>query len=159
MASVVARVTFFAISMVLLSSFASATDFVVGDDKGWTLDYNYTHWAQDKVFVVGDTLVFKYNNNSHNVLKVNQTSFKECNPSDPVGSYQTGYDQIPLQTPGKKWYICGIGKHCAEHQMKFAINVLDHAPAPAPTSSSTSLLSSLAAVAAASLIALAAIFA
>ncbi|MED6216021.1 hypothetical protein PIB30_003666 [Stylosanthes scabra] len=125
---------------------------------GWTLDYNYTHWAQDKVFVLGDVLVFKYNNNSHNVLKVNQTSYKECNPSEPIGSYQTGYDQIPLQTTGKKWYICGIGKHCAEHQMKFAINVLDHAPAPAP-SSSVSLLFSLPMVVAASLIAAAAIFA
>jgi len=33
-----------------------ATDYVVGDDKGWTLDFNYTVWAQDKVFRVGDNL-------------------------------------------------------------------------------------------------------
>jgi len=51
-----ARLAFFAISMLLLSSLSMATDFVVGDDKGWTLDFNYTTWAQDKVFHVGDTL-------------------------------------------------------------------------------------------------------
>jgi len=56
MASSSARLAFFAISMVLLSSVAMATDYVVGDDKGWTLDFNYTTWAQDKVFRVGDTL-------------------------------------------------------------------------------------------------------
>lgn len=56
MASFSASLAFFAISMLLLSSVALATDFVVGDDKGWTLDFNYTVWAQDKVFRVGDNL-------------------------------------------------------------------------------------------------------
>lgn len=53
------RVTFIAISMVLLSSIAMATDHIVGDDKGWTVDFNYTQWAQDKVFRVGDNLGMK----------------------------------------------------------------------------------------------------
>ena len=44
------------ISMVLLSSVAIATDHIVGDDKGWTVDFDYTQWAQDKVFRVGDNL-------------------------------------------------------------------------------------------------------
>lgn len=52
----VARVVFLAISMVLLSSLALATDHLVGDDKGWTLDYDYVAWAKDKVFLVGDNL-------------------------------------------------------------------------------------------------------
>lgn len=51
-----ARVAFLAFSMVLLSSVAMATDHIVGDDKGWTVDFNYTQWAQDKVFRVGDNL-------------------------------------------------------------------------------------------------------
>ena len=44
------------ISMVLLSSVAIATDHIVGDDKGWTVNFDYTQWAQDKVFRVGDNL-------------------------------------------------------------------------------------------------------
>lgn len=50
------RVVFFATSMVLLSSIALATDHIVGDDNGWTVDFNYTQWTQDKVFRVGDNL-------------------------------------------------------------------------------------------------------
>ncbi|XP_015970962.1 blue copper protein 1a [Arachis duranensis] len=158
-AAFVGRVAFFAISMVLLSSFATATDFVVGDNDGWKLDYNYTKWAQDKVFHVGDVLVFKYNNDSHNVLKVNATSFKDCVTSDPLETFRSGHDWISLQSPGKKWYICGIAGHCADHQMKLVINVLADGPAPAPTSSSHSLVSSLAVMVAAAMIAVAAIFA
>lgn len=51
-----ARLAFFAVSMVLLSSVAMATDFTVGDGTGWTVDFNYTAWAEGKVFRVGDTL-------------------------------------------------------------------------------------------------------
>lgn len=50
------RAIYLAISMVLLSSVAMAADHVVGDEKGWTVDFNYTQWAQDKVFRVGDNL-------------------------------------------------------------------------------------------------------
>lgn len=47
---------FFAVSMILVSSVAMATDHIVGDDDGWTLDFDYTQWAQDRVFRVGDNL-------------------------------------------------------------------------------------------------------
>jgi hypothetical protein len=33
-----------------------ATEFVVGDDKGWTINFDYQAWAQGKEFYVGDTL-------------------------------------------------------------------------------------------------------
>jgi len=35
---------------------AAATEHWVGDDKGWTLGFNYSAWAQTKQFKVGDTL-------------------------------------------------------------------------------------------------------
>jgi hypothetical protein len=50
------HLAFIAISMVLFSSLAMAADHIVGDDKGWTINFNYTQWAQDKVFRVGDNL-------------------------------------------------------------------------------------------------------
>lgn len=34
----------------------SAVDYVVGDDKGWTINFDYQSWALDKVFYVGDKL-------------------------------------------------------------------------------------------------------
>ena len=39
-----------------LVSIASATEFVAGDGKGWTLGEDHTVWDKGKVFKVGDTL-------------------------------------------------------------------------------------------------------
>ncbi|KAL3573784.1 hypothetical protein D5086_024397 [Populus alba] len=80
-----------------------AAEHIVGDDKGWTVNFNYTTWASGKVFHVGDTLVFKYQP-PHNLYK----------------------------HTGKKWYICGLGKHCSELGQKLVINVEGEAPAPTP---------------------------
>jgi hypothetical protein len=33
-----------------------ATDFIVGDDKGWTINVDYQAWALGKLFYVGDNL-------------------------------------------------------------------------------------------------------
>ena len=45
-----------AIAAILLPTIAMATDYVVGDDSGWTINYDYQAWAKDKVFHVGDKL-------------------------------------------------------------------------------------------------------
>ena len=34
----------------------SAVEYVVGDDKGWTINFDYQAWAQGKEFHVGDKL-------------------------------------------------------------------------------------------------------
>jgi hypothetical protein len=44
------------ISMVLLSSVSMATDHIVGDYQAWSVGTNYTQWAQERVFRVGDNL-------------------------------------------------------------------------------------------------------
>ncbi|CAJ1920490.1 unnamed protein product [Sphenostylis stenocarpa] len=134
-----------------------ATDFVVGDDKGWTLDFNYTAWAEGKVFRVGDNLLFNYDKASHNVLKVNGTQFQGCNFTADNDLLSSGKDSITLKAEGRKWYICGKGNHCANHQMKLVINVEAAAPtsAPAPTSSAPSRIASLSG---ALIVAIAAIF-
>ncbi|XAR69856.1 hypothetical protein NMG60_11001599, partial [Bertholletia excelsa] len=87
--------------------------------------------GQDKVFHVGDVLVFNYTKNKHNVITVNGTAFKNCT-IPPNGAHNTSLDRIKLQAPGKKWYICGIADHCAEHGMKLVIDVQGAAPPPAP---------------------------
>ncbi|KAG4912733.1 hypothetical protein JHK86_053166 [Glycine max] len=138
-----ARLAFFAVSMVLLSSVAMATDFTVGDGTGWTVDFNYTAWAEGKVFRVGDTLWFNYENTKHNVVKVNGTQFQECSFTSNNEVLSSGKDSITLKAEGKKWYVCGVANHCAARQMKLVINVETAAPAPAPTSSAHSLLSSV----------------
>ncbi|KAE8008185.1 hypothetical protein FH972_004722 [Carpinus fangiana] len=36
-----------------------ATEFVVGDHKGWTINFDYQAWAEGKEFHVGDKPVSK----------------------------------------------------------------------------------------------------
>ncbi|KAK1436188.1 hypothetical protein QVD17_01966 [Tagetes erecta] len=117
-----------------LATSVSAKVFIVGDEKGWTLNFDYQAWAKDKLFVVGDQLVFKYAYGKHNVHKVNGTAFQQCSIPPTNEALTSGYDVITLATPGRKWYICGVGKHCESGGMKLFINVLSHAPSPPPPS-------------------------
>ena len=51
-----------AIAVILLPTIALATDYIVGDGKGWTTNFNYQDWAKDKMFMVGDALgMISYN--------------------------------------------------------------------------------------------------
>ncbi|GJV41388.1 basic blue protein-like protein [Tanacetum coccineum] len=119
MASSCSTIVFFATLFVLAASI-SATEYIVGDQSGWTLDYDYQTWAKDKVFYVGDTL-----------------GFQQCTATSSNGTLTSGRDVIALQTPGRKWYICGVAKHCELRNMKLVITVLPQmSPAPSPSASS-----------------------
>lgn len=48
-------VTFIGLVAVLATSI-SATEFIVGDDHGWTLNFDYQAWAKGKNFMVGDKI-------------------------------------------------------------------------------------------------------
>ncbi|XP_028766882.1 mavicyanin-like [Neltuma alba] len=129
------------ILVVLAATFFSATpaakEFVVGDDHGWTIQFDYQAWASDKVFHVGDKLIFRYPTGKHNVFKVNGTDFRNCKVPAAAQGLTTGEDVIVLETPGRKWYLCGVADHCQNGQKLF-INVLPSealAPSPSPLSS------------------------
>ncbi|KAL8543853.1 hypothetical protein ACS0TY_004421 [Phlomoides rotata] len=119
--------------MVALSGApAFATDYVVGDEWGWRLGFDYAAWAQGKEFFVGDTILFHYAVGAHNVYKVNGTGFQQCSVPPPSEALTSGFDKITLATSGRKWYICGVGKHCV-NGMKLVITVSTFSPSPAPT--------------------------
>ncbi|PIN18289.1 hypothetical protein CDL12_09048 [Handroanthus impetiginosus] len=123
------RAFLIAIFIVVAIAPTLATDYMVGDDKGWNLSGNYTEWATGKDFRVGDTLMFMYTQGLHNVWKVNQTDFQQCVISNASEvPHVTGSDKISLTNPGMKWYICGVPEHCSKG-MKLAINVSDPKPA------------------------------
>ncbi|KAK9984525.1 hypothetical protein SO802_034050 [Lithocarpus litseifolius] len=130
----------FAILAVLVPSIF-ATDFVVGDDKGWTTGFDYETWAAGKEFHVGDQLeeinflvqFFKYQKGNNNVLNVNGTGFQQCVAPAGTVPLTSGNDVIPLAASGRKWYICGVPTRCANGKQKLAITVLDGlSPAPSP---------------------------
>ncbi|KAF9592277.1 hypothetical protein IFM89_013503 [Coptis chinensis] len=125
-----------AVVAIVLPTVALATEFVVGDAAGWTKGFDYAAWANGKDFRVGDKLVFNYPVGAHNVFKVNGTSFKDCAIPPVNEALISGNDVIALAAPGNKWYICGVGQHCALGGQKLSITVLPalEAPAPAPSS-------------------------
>ncbi|XP_050213699.2 blue copper protein 1b-like [Mercurialis annua] len=126
----------FALSMAAIvpSITAWGKEHIVGDEAGWRLQFDYQAWAYGKKFHVGDKLVFKYPTGAHNVFRVNGTGFQSCIRPAITEALATGNDTILLATPGRKWYMCGVGKHC-EYGMKLFINVLPlyNAPTPAPS--------------------------
>ncbi|KAF5191315.1 hypothetical protein FRX31_019099 [Thalictrum thalictroides] len=42
------------LSVVIFPSYIQAKEFMVGDDSGWTIGFDYKTWAKDKEFHVGD---------------------------------------------------------------------------------------------------------
>ncbi|KAL4565593.1 hypothetical protein LXL04_029695 [Taraxacum kok-saghyz] len=136
----------FITTLVVFATSISAKEYIVGGANGWTLDFDYQDWAKDKIFTVGDTLVFNYVPTAHNVMKVDGNGFQQCiiTPSSN-GTLTSGRDVISLKTPGKKWYICGVLKHCELRKMKLAIVVLPQTMTPAsPPAPSVSPSSKLA---------------
>ncbi|XP_061343332.1 blue copper protein 1a-like [Gastrolobium bilobum] len=121
----------------ILSTMAVAKEFVVGDDRGWATGFNYQAWAANKIFRVGDTLVFNYPRGKDNVTRVGGNDFIHCSipPLAPV--LISGHDMIVLGSTGRRWYISGFYNHCNLGQ-KLVITVLPPEGAWSPTSSPSS---------------------
>ncbi|KAG8382335.1 hypothetical protein BUALT_Bualt05G0066700 [Buddleja alternifolia] len=139
------KVLLITIMVAAIAAPVFAIDHIVGDESGWKLGVNYTAWAEGKQFYLGDRLVFKYGQGAHNVHRVNGTTFQQCMVPPAPGPLTSGNDVIPLATPGRKWYICGVGNHCASG-MKLVITVASteaptSAPAPAAGTSAGNHLS------------------
>ncbi|KFK31254.1 hypothetical protein AALP_AA6G088600 [Arabis alpina] len=92
---------------------AGGTVHSVGDSSGWTImDVDYKFWASSRTFQVGDSLVFNYNNDYHDVTEVTPNDFELCDPAKPLARYQTGSDIVSLTKPGYQQFICGVPGHC-----------------------------------------------
>ncbi|OWM69561.1 lamin-like protein [Punica granatum] len=112
----------------------SATDHIVGANKGWNPGFNYTLWANNQTFYVGDLISFRYQKMMYNVFEVNQTGYDNCTTEGAIGNWTSGKDFIPLKE-AKRYYFIGGNGQCF-NGMK--VSVLVH-PLPPPPSSSASL--------------------
>ena len=90
----------------------------VGDSAGWTTlgNIDYNRWASSKNFHVGDTIVFEYNNQFHNVKQVTFQDFQSCNGASPIATFTSGSDSITLKRPGNYYFLCGVPGHCEAGQ-------------------------------------------
>ncbi|KAA8547948.1 hypothetical protein F0562_004377 [Nyssa sinensis] len=117
-----------------------STRFIVGANMGWTTNVNYTVWAQDKHFYLGDWLFFVYDRNQMNVLEVNKTNYDNCNSDHPLHNWTTGAgrDVVPLNVTRHYYFISGKG--FCYGGMKVAVLVENPPPPPvaAPVKSGSS---------------------
>ncbi|XP_057763209.1 mavicyanin-like [Arachis stenosperma] len=147
MAMMMERVIVLLIVMSGLQSGSHGAVYKVGDSAGWTIigNVDYNSWASPKTFHVGDTIIFEYNEEFHNVMRVTHAMYRTCNTSAPLESYASGNDSIKITKYGHHFFICGVPGHCQAGQ-KVDINVhrpnnvtqqaASQAPARAPSSSS-----------------------
>ncbi|GLJ42149.1 hypothetical protein SUGI_0872850 [Cryptomeria japonica] len=133
------------LSIIMVSDIVIAAPYfnviTVGDETGWTRDFDYQAWAKGKKFHVGDTLVFNYPKGFHNVMMVNGSAFKNCVKESNSGTLESGQDKIVLKAAGNMWFLCGVGEHCESGQ-KLKIEVLESKfpfpiPLPPPPSESS----------------------
>ncbi|XP_050234174.1 cucumber peeling cupredoxin-like [Mercurialis annua] len=126
---------------VLMQCAWAQTVHVVGDGIGWTIPSNgaagYTDWATSKTFSVGDTLLFNFATNAHDVQRVPKASFDACSDANAIGDLiTTGPVNITLATAGDHYYICTFSQHCQLGQ-KLAITVSSSPPGSSPAPPTT----------------------
>ncbi|CAN6586599.1 unnamed protein product [Malus baccata var. baccata] len=104
--------------MMVLSGVCLGDVYRVGDSDGWTsrglVDYN--KWASTKEFHVGDTLIFAYNSQYHNLMQVTKQDFESCNTTAAITVYTSGSDTITLRRPDHYYFLCGAPGLCQAGQ-------------------------------------------
>ncbi|XP_010493895.1 PREDICTED: mavicyanin-like [Camelina sativa] len=130
------------VCLVVMGRLSGAAVYKVGDSAGWTTIANvdYKLWASTKTFHIGDTVLFEYNPQFHNVMRVTHPMYRSCNSSNPISTFTTGNDSITLTNHGHHFFFCGVPGHCLAGQ-KLDLNVLlpaSSTPVSEPPTSSSS---------------------
>ncbi|KAI4367932.1 hypothetical protein MLD38_016555 [Melastoma candidum] len=134
-----------ALSLAVLSAAASAayTNYTVGGNSGWlfndatnTSSANYSAWAANNTFNLGDYLVFNTNSNQTVIQTYNLTIYQSCSIDDSDGSDTFQYDggvtsfgqamtiPVPLTIEGTNYFFSDAddGVQC-QAGMRFQIKV------------------------------------
>ncbi|KAJ8536168.1 hypothetical protein K7X08_034569 [Anisodus acutangulus] len=99
----------FFLLLAAVATTVNATDHIVGANKGWNPGINYTLWANNQTFYVGDYISFRYQKSQYNVFLVNQTGYDNCTIDDAFGNWISGKDFIMLNKTQRYYFICGTG--------------------------------------------------
>ncbi|OIV98257.1 hypothetical protein TanjilG_14846 [Lupinus angustifolius] len=101
-------------------------NYTVGGNLGWVVspigESAYEAWAYNKLFLVGDSLVFYYKNGTQDVAIVTKEAYEKCETNNTLAVYTTSPTRIILNTIGEHFFTSTYKDHCALGQ-KLAINV------------------------------------
>ncbi|KAJ0966117.1 hypothetical protein J5N97_027255 [Dioscorea zingiberensis] len=115
---------------------ASATQFKVGESKGWTVpeDPNfYSQWAESNRFQIGDSLLFVYPQGQDSVLLVKQEDYNTCNTSSFIEAYRDGNTVFTLSSSGPFYFISGNQENCLKHESLVVVVMGEKSNATAPS--------------------------
>ncbi|KAK1616481.1 hypothetical protein QYE76_021998 [Lolium multiflorum] len=130
------KITLLALAAMAVLSIASAATYNVGEPAGeWGFGINYGSWASSKQFIPGDSIVFKYSPQAHDVLEVSKADYDSCSAASPITTLKTGNDVVALPATGTRYFICGFTGHCTAG-MKVAIDVVSASSTSPSTPSS-----------------------
>lgn len=104
---------------------SAETNHFVGDTFGWAVSQNsffYNVWSSNNKFFVNDYLIFEFATGAHTVAEVKSLAeYDACNGSNPVQLFTNGPARVRINTEGRHFYICTIGRHC-QAGMKMVVN-------------------------------------
>ncbi|KAM0926743.1 hypothetical protein ACQ4PT_003364 [Festuca glaucescens] len=123
--------------LALLPSAAVATNYTVGDEKGWNPKVDYTAWVKKhKPFYKGDWLLFQYQNGRSDVVQVDEVGYDNCNKESAITSHNKGTSYaFQLKEAKDYFFICSYG-YCYSG-MKLAVTVKKGSASSSSSSSSS----------------------
>ncbi|GJN11480.1 hypothetical protein PR202_ga29678 [Eleusine coracana subsp. coracana] len=131
------RALLVAMALAALAATALAKDHMVGGSDGWDTFIDYDKWVAGEIFMVGDTITFKYMA-YHNVLEVTVDDYAACAVDKPLSTHSNGSTTFELADVGTRYFICGIPRHCRNGTMHVAVTTVPFdasaatGPSPAP---------------------------
>ncbi|KAI3939302.1 hypothetical protein MKW98_022170 [Papaver atlanticum] len=128
MATQYSALSIFVVTMVMMVSLSSGNQFEVGGPSGWIIPpendtQSYIEWASRTRFHIGDTVYFKYINDS--VLVVNRNDYIYCNISNPIAKFEDGNTIFRFDRHGFFYFISGKVGHCKLGQ-RIVVRVMVH---------------------------------
>ncbi|XP_068653200.1 early nodulin-like protein 13 [Aristolochia californica] len=136
-----------AYSFVLVSVFfclSEAKEFLVGGKAdGWKVPSSsgepLNRWAESNRFKIGDSLVWKIDDEKDSVLQVTKEDYQSCNISSPIASHKGSEVKVKLDRSGPFFFISGLKGSCEKGEKVIVVvmsprsrGFFGTSPAPSP---------------------------
>ncbi|XP_062178361.1 early nodulin-like protein 18 [Phragmites australis] len=125
----------------LLVAAASATQFRVGGQKGWSVPDSgfepYNTWAGRLRFQIGDQLLFVYPKETDSVLLVEPAAYNACNTSSYVRKFDDGATVFTFNRSGPFFFISGSEANCRANEKLIVVVLADRSGTRTPRAPST----------------------
>ncbi|KAG2608005.1 early nodulin-like protein 1 [Panicum virgatum] len=120
----------------LVVAAASATQFRVGGQKGWSVPdagfEPYNTWAGRLRFQIGDQLLFVYPKETDSVLLVDPAAYNACNVSSYLQKFNDGNTVFTLDRSGPFFFISGNEASCRANEKLIVVVLADRTGARTP---------------------------